>query len=179
MGRILSSLVAYRRAAVDSGGTSAMPSSRSDQPIARSVPEIFLSVTSQPSTRLNGPNVSKSVRAPIIIEAANAPTEPEADEIFERRQITVVPDIKYPFEDNPAAPDLYARTFDRRFMVDPRATWKRKATRTSYTNLLTYSNDYGRDLFKLWVILGICYGVCLLIVGIPFLAYKLFTAKVR
>ena len=34
-----------------------------------------------------------STRAPIIVEAANAPTEPEADEIFDRRQITVVPDI--------------------------------------------------------------------------------------
>jgi glutamate dehydrogenase (NAD(P)+) len=36
---------------------------------------------------------AEAVRAPIIIEAANAPTEPEADEIFERRQITVMPDI--------------------------------------------------------------------------------------
>lgn len=33
------------------------------------------------------------VRAPIIIEAANAPTTPEADEIFHQREIVVVPDI--------------------------------------------------------------------------------------
>jgi glutamate dehydrogenase (NAD(P)+) len=36
---------------------------------------------------------AETVRAPIIVEAANAPTEPEADAIFERRQITVLPDI--------------------------------------------------------------------------------------
>jgi len=36
---------------------------------------------------------AESVRAPIIIEAANAPTEPEADAIFDRREITVMPDI--------------------------------------------------------------------------------------
>ena len=36
---------------------------------------------------------AEAVRAPIIVEAANAPTEPEADEVFDRRQITVVPDI--------------------------------------------------------------------------------------
>jgi glutamate dehydrogenase (NAD(P)+) len=33
------------------------------------------------------------VRASIIVEAANAPTTPEADEIFQQRGITVVPDI--------------------------------------------------------------------------------------
>jgi glutamate dehydrogenase (NAD(P)+) len=36
---------------------------------------------------------AEAVRAPIIVEAANAPTEPEADAIFDRRSITVVPDI--------------------------------------------------------------------------------------
>ncbi|RLS68837.1 MAG: glutamate dehydrogenase [Planctomycetota bacterium] len=34
-----------------------------------------------------------AVRAPIIIEAANAPTEPEADAIFDDRGIVVLPDI--------------------------------------------------------------------------------------
>ncbi len=34
-----------------------------------------------------------SVRAPIVVEAANAPTEPAADDIFERAGITVLPDI--------------------------------------------------------------------------------------
>jgi glutamate dehydrogenase (NAD(P)+) len=29
----------------------------------------------------------------VIVEAANAPTVPEADEVFEKRGITVIPDI--------------------------------------------------------------------------------------
>jgi len=36
---------------------------------------------------------AEAVRAPIIVEAANAPTEPEADAIFDRREVVVVPDI--------------------------------------------------------------------------------------
>ena len=36
---------------------------------------------------------AESIRAPIIIEAANAPTEPDADEILEQRGIKVLPDI--------------------------------------------------------------------------------------
>ena len=36
---------------------------------------------------------AEAVRAPVIVEAANAPVEPEADAIFDRRGITVVPDI--------------------------------------------------------------------------------------
>jgi glutamate dehydrogenase (NAD(P)+) len=36
---------------------------------------------------------AEHVRAGIIVEGANAPTTPEADEIFQRRGITVVPDI--------------------------------------------------------------------------------------
>lgn len=41
---------------------------------------------------LTGANAEK-VQAEIIVEGANAPTTPEADEIFQRRGITVVPDI--------------------------------------------------------------------------------------
>jgi len=37
--------------------------------------------------------VAETVRAKVIVEGANAPTEPEADEIFERRGIVVIPDI--------------------------------------------------------------------------------------
>jgi glutamate dehydrogenase (NAD(P)+) len=37
--------------------------------------------------------VAGEMRAKIIVEAANAPTLPEADEIFARRGITVIPDI--------------------------------------------------------------------------------------
>src|SRR5262245_22873897 len=36
---------------------------------------------------------AEAIRAPVIIEAANAPTEPDADEILERRGIKVLPDI--------------------------------------------------------------------------------------
>jgi len=36
---------------------------------------------------------ANDVRASIIVEAANAPTTPEADEIFQKRGILVVPDI--------------------------------------------------------------------------------------
>ena len=41
---------------------------------------------------LTGANAEK-IRAGIIVEGANAPTTPEADDIFQRRGITVVPDI--------------------------------------------------------------------------------------
>jgi glutamate dehydrogenase (NAD(P)+) len=37
--------------------------------------------------------IAEQVRAKIIVEAANGPTDPVADEIFERREILVVPDI--------------------------------------------------------------------------------------
>ena len=36
---------------------------------------------------------ASQVRAPLILEAANAPTTPEADEILEKKEIMVVPDI--------------------------------------------------------------------------------------
>jgi len=38
-------------------------------------------------------DVAREVQAKVIVEAANAPTDPEADEIFEKRGITVIPDI--------------------------------------------------------------------------------------
>ncbi|MCK6472623.1 MAG: Glu/Leu/Phe/Val dehydrogenase [Planctomycetes bacterium] len=41
---------------------------------------------------LNGEN-AKDVRAKIVVEGANGPTTPEADEIFKERKIVVVPDI--------------------------------------------------------------------------------------
>ena len=41
---------------------------------------------------LTGDN-AQAVRAKIIIEAANSPTTPEADEIFHQRELVVVPDI--------------------------------------------------------------------------------------
>jgi glutamate dehydrogenase (NAD(P)+) len=38
-------------------------------------------------------DVAREVRAKVIVEAANAPTCPEADQVFEQRGITVIPDI--------------------------------------------------------------------------------------
>lgn len=38
-------------------------------------------------------DVAEEVRAGVIVEGANAPTEPEADEVFARRGIPVIPDI--------------------------------------------------------------------------------------
>lgn len=39
------------------------------------------------------PELAPEVRAKVIVEGANAPTQPEADEILEKRGITVIPDI--------------------------------------------------------------------------------------
>jgi glutamate dehydrogenase (NAD(P)+) len=39
------------------------------------------------------PEVAHEVRAKVIVEAANGPTFPEADEILEKRGITIIPDI--------------------------------------------------------------------------------------
>lgn len=38
-------------------------------------------------------DIAREIRSPIVIEAANAPTTPEADTILEKRRVTVVPDI--------------------------------------------------------------------------------------
>jgi glutamate dehydrogenase (NAD(P)+) len=38
-------------------------------------------------------DLAREIRAKVIVEAANAPTFPEADEVFEQRGITVLPDI--------------------------------------------------------------------------------------
>jgi len=38
-------------------------------------------------------DVAREVRAKVIVEAANAPTLPEADEVLEQRGVTVIPDI--------------------------------------------------------------------------------------
>jgi glutamate dehydrogenase (NAD(P)+) len=39
------------------------------------------------------PEVARNVQAKAVIEAANAPTDPEADEILNKRGIPVIPDI--------------------------------------------------------------------------------------
>ncbi len=37
--------------------------------------------------------MARAVQAKLIVEAANSPTWPEADEVFQQREIPVVPDI--------------------------------------------------------------------------------------
>jgi glutamate dehydrogenase (NAD(P)+) len=39
------------------------------------------------------PDIAQNVQAKAIIEAANAPTDPQADEILNNRGISVIPDI--------------------------------------------------------------------------------------
>jgi glutamate dehydrogenase (NAD(P)+) len=38
-------------------------------------------------------DLAREVRAKVIVEAANAPTFPEADEVLEQRGVTIIPDI--------------------------------------------------------------------------------------
>jgi len=37
--------------------------------------------------------VAERIESPLVVEAANGPTSPDADEVFDRRGITVVPDV--------------------------------------------------------------------------------------
>lgn len=55
------------------------------------------------------------------------------------------PRIRYPFRYNPVTPDIYARVTERdwKLAAGYYDTNGRLATRTSYTNLVTYSNDFG------------------------------------
>ncbi len=39
------------------------------------------------------PEIAERVRAKLVLELANGPTTPEADDVFERRGITVIPDV--------------------------------------------------------------------------------------
>lgn len=57
------------------------------------------------------------------------------------RETTTWPVMDFPFENNPI-PDVYARTLERHYDVNPQGYVPKNATVASYTNLLTYSNDY-------------------------------------
>lgn len=57
------------------------------------------------------------------------------------RPVYAQPARSWPFEGNDV-PDLYPVSVRRRFIADPRSAYKRIATRTAYTNLLTYSEDF-------------------------------------
>lgn len=57
------------------------------------------------------------------------------------QEITVIPRQRFPFIENPT-PDVYTRKNERDFRVVPRFYAPTIATRTSWTNLLTYSEDF-------------------------------------
>jgi glutamate dehydrogenase (NAD(P)+) len=74
------------------GHVGAFPGSRTitnEELLASEVDVLIPAALGGVLTKDNAPHV----RARYIIEAANGPTEPEADEIFARRQILVLPDI--------------------------------------------------------------------------------------
>jgi glutamate dehydrogenase (NAD(P)+) len=54
--------------------------------------EVDILVPAAVENVLTGENADR-VRARLIIEGANGPTTPEADEVFRRRGLTVIPDI--------------------------------------------------------------------------------------
>jgi glutamate dehydrogenase len=54
--------------------------------------ECDILILSALENQITGKNASK-IRAKMILELANGPVNPEADEILEKRGITVVPDI--------------------------------------------------------------------------------------
>lgn len=56
-------------------------------------------------------------------------------------QETVIPTVTYPFSENPT-PDVYAKILKRVYGVTPTSYTPAIADRTSYTNLLTYSEQF-------------------------------------
>ncbi len=76
----------------ETGGVVGFPESESlpaDELLVLDVDVLIPAALGGVLTKHNAPEV----RARYVIEAANHPTEPEADEIFEKRGITVLPDI--------------------------------------------------------------------------------------
>lgn len=60
---------------------------------------------------------------------------------------STAPRLTRPFKDAIPA-DTFARTLERRFLVDPRAHSPRLSSRTSYTNQLTYSEDFSNGAWS-------------------------------
>lgn len=59
----------------------------------------------------------------------------------QEREITVIPQPTFPFRNNPT-PDTYSRLYERMYQVQPRLFLPKIANRTSWTNLLTYSEVF-------------------------------------
>jgi hypothetical protein len=56
------------------------------------------------------------------------------------QEVTVVPRVKYPFALNPVS-DVYSKVYERDYNVLPTVFTPKIANRTSWTNILTYSQD--------------------------------------
>lgn len=57
------------------------------------------------------------------------------------RQVTVIPDVEFPFENYPT-PDTYARILSRRYDVTPKFFTPKIGVRTAWTNYLLYSATF-------------------------------------
>ncbi len=57
------------------------------------------------------------------------------------QELTVIPKPRFPFRNNPA-PDTYSRVYDRMYQVEPRLFLPKIANRTTWSNLLTYSEAF-------------------------------------
>ncbi len=58
------------------------------------------------------------------------------------QETTVVPSIRYPFGDNPVLADKFSKLYDRQYNIFPILYQPRMPNRTSWTNLLTYSERF-------------------------------------
>lgn len=71
------------------------------------------------------------------------PITPYVDGWFgTERELTVIPVPRFPFENNPNTPDTYSRLYDRTYIASPKLFVPKIARRTSWTNLLTYSEQF-------------------------------------
>lgn len=57
------------------------------------------------------------------------------------QELTVIPKPLFPFRNNPLAPDIYSRLYERNYQVQPRLFLPKIANRTSWSNLVTYSEE--------------------------------------
>jgi glutamate dehydrogenase (NAD(P)+) len=83
------SLLAYAR---EKGSVSGFPGGEAMSNEELLASEVDVLIPAALGNVLNARN-AQQVRAKYIVEAANNPTEPAADEVFERRNIVIVPDI--------------------------------------------------------------------------------------
>jgi hypothetical protein len=55
------------------------------------------------------------------------------------QELTVIPKPLFPFRSNPTAPDTYSRLYERMYQVQPKLFLPKITNRTSWSNLVTYS----------------------------------------